>query len=61
MIDNFGKYRFGVPTKIRAAQTITNDFANIIAKCLRKPSLIGTDDGKWLLKVFYRVLKQYWY
>ena len=30
VIDNFSKYRFGVPLKNKAARNITNEFSNIL-------------------------------
>ena len=59
VIDNFIKIGYGVPVKIKAAQTKTNNFSNIIQQPNRKLNFIETDDGEdFVKKNFYRRLKQ---
>ena len=46
IIDNFSKFGWTVPIKIKNAQTIKDSFENILKKSKRKPNLIEIDHGK---------------
>ena len=46
VIDNFSKYGWTVPIKIKNAQTIKNSFQNILTNSKRSPNLIESDRGK---------------
>ena len=46
IIDNFSKYGFTIPLKIKNALTIKDSFENIIISSKRKPKLIESDRGK---------------
>ena len=45
-IDNFSKFGWTIPLKIKNAQTIKDSFENILISSKRKPNLIETDRGK---------------
>ena len=45
-IDNFSKYGWTIPLKIKNAQTIKDSFENILINSKRKPNLIESDRGK---------------
>ena len=45
MIDNFSKYLWAIPLKIKYSQTITNEFSNILTKSKRKPLKIESHRG----------------
>ena len=46
IIDNFSKYGWTVPLKIKNALTIKDSFENIIINSKRKPNIIESDRGK---------------
>ena len=46
IIDNFSKFGWIVPLKVKNAQTIEDSFENILISSKRKPNLIETDHGK---------------
>ena len=46
IIDNFSKFGWTVPIKIKNAQTIKDSFENILISSKRKPNLIESDRGK---------------
>ena len=46
VIDNFSKFGWTVPLKIKNAQTIKDSFENILINSKRKPNLIESDRGK---------------
>ena len=54
IIDNFSKFGWTVPLKIKNAQTIKDSFENILINSKRKPNLIETDRGK----EFYNIIFQ---
>ena len=45
-IDNFSKFGWTVPLKIKNAQTIKDSFENILINSKRKPNLIESDRGR---------------
>ena len=45
-IDNFSKFGWTIPLKIKNAQTIRNSFENILISSKRSPNLIESDRGK---------------
>ena len=48
--DNFSKFGWTVPLKIKNSQTIKDSFENILMSSKRKPNLIESDRGKELYK-----------
>ena len=46
VIDNFSKFGWTIPLKIKNAQTIKDSFENILINSKRSPNLIETDRGK---------------
>ena len=48
IIDNFSKFGWTVPLKIKNAQTIKDSLENILISSKRKPNLIESDRGKEL-------------
>ena len=46
IIDNFSKFGWTIPLKIKQAQTIKHSFENIIIYSKRKPNLTESDRGK---------------
>ena len=46
IIDNFSKYGWTIPLKIKNAQTIKDSFENILISSKRRPNLIESDCGK---------------
>ena len=46
IVDNFSKFGWTVPLKIKNAQTIKDSFENFLISSERKPDLIETDRGK---------------
>ena len=46
IIDDFSKYLFTIPLKNKNAQTITNEFSNILSLSKRSPIKIHSDRGK---------------
>ena len=46
IIDNFSKFAWTTPLKNKYAQTIEDDFANIIKESKHKPHLLESDNGK---------------
>ena len=46
VIDNFSKFGWTVPLKVKNAQTIKDSFENVLINSKRKPTLIETDRGK---------------
>ena len=46
IIDNFSKFGWTIPLKIKNAQTIKDSFENILLSSKRKPNLIESDRGK---------------
>ena len=46
VIDNFSKFGWTTPLKIKNAQTIKDSFENILISSKRKPNLIESDRGK---------------
>ena len=58
VIDNFSKFAWTIPLKNKYAQTIKDEFSNIIKSSKRKPNLIESDDGKeFVNKDFNEYLK----
>ena len=58
VIDNFSKFAWTIPLKNKYAQTIKDEFSNIINSSKRKPHLIESDDGKeFVNKDFNEYLK----
>ena len=45
IIDNFSKYLWAIPLKIKYSKTITNEFSNILSTSKRKPLKIEPDRG----------------
>ena len=45
IIDNFSKYLWAIPPKIKYSQTITNEFSNNLTKSKRKPIKLESDRG----------------
>ena len=58
IIDNFSKFGWTVPLKIKNSQTIKDAFENIIIISKRKPNLIETDHGKKFYKNFQDLLNK---
>ena len=59
IIDNFSKYLWGIPLKIKYSQTITNEFSNIITTSKRKPLKLESDRGtEFYNSVFQNFLKR---
>ena len=46
VIDNFSKFGWTKPLKIKLAQSITDAFSQFIKTSKRKPNLLETDDSK---------------
>ena len=46
VIDNFSKFGWTVPLKVKNAQTIKESFENVLISSKRKPNLIETERGK---------------
>ena len=46
LIDNFSRFGWTIPSKIKNAQTRTNSSKNVLITSERKPNLIETDRGK---------------
>ena len=58
IIDNFSKYLWTIPIKIKYSQTITQEFSNILTKSKRKPIKKESDRGKeWYNSIFQNFLK----
>ena len=45
IIDNFSKYLWAIPLKIKYSQTLTNEFSNISTTSKRKPLKLESDRG----------------
>ena len=60
VIDNFSKFGWTIPLKIKYAQSITDTFSQIVKSSKRKPKLIETDDGKeYVNKIFSEFLNNH--
>ena len=58
VIENYSKYLWAIPLKIKYSQTITNEFSNIITTSKRKPLKIESDRGrKFFNSIFQNFLK----
>ena len=58
IIDNFSKYSWCIPLKIKYSQTITDEFSNILTKSKRSPLKIESDRGReWYNSIFQNFLK----
>ena len=58
IIDDFSKYLFTVPLRNKNAQTITNEFSNILSTSGRKPYNLESDrGGEFYNAIFQNFLK----
>ena len=58
VIDNFSKYLWAIPFKIKNSQTITNELSNILTTSKRKPLKIESDRGtEFYNSIFQKFLK----
>ena len=56
VIDNFSKFGWIIPLKIKKAQTIKDSFENNPITSKRKPNLIETDRGKEFYNIIFQSL-----
>ena len=54
VIDNFSRFGWTLPLKVKNAQTIKDSFKNVLISSKRKPNIIETDRGK----EFYNIIFQ---
>ena len=60
VIDNFSKFGWTIPLKIKYAQPITDAFSQFIKTSRRKPNLLETDDGnEYVNKIFNDFLNKH--
>ena len=58
VIDNFSKFLWAIPLKIKYSQTITNEFSNILTTSKRKPVKLESDRGsQFYNNIFQNFLK----
>ena len=58
IIDNYSKYLWAIPLKIKYSKTITDEFSNILTTSKRKPLKIESDRGtEFYNSIFQNILK----
>ena len=57
-IDNFSKYLWAIPLKIKHKKTITDEFSNVLSKTTRRPLKLESDRGsEWYNSIFQNFLR----
>ena len=54
VIDNFSKFGWTIPLKVKNAQTIKDSFENVLISSKSKPNLIESDRGKEIYKNIFQ-------
>ena len=53
IIDNYSKYLWAIPLKIKNSKTITDEFSNVLSKTKRRPLKLESDRGsEWYNSIF---------
>ena len=54
VIDNFSRFGWTLPLKVKNAQTIKDSIENVLISSKRKPNIIETDRGKEFYNIFFQ-------